>query len=82
MPKFKASHFEGIEPWVGLRPVSPDGLPYIGRPRGIRNLVVATGHAMMGVSLGPITGDLVAEILDGQSTSIDLQLASVDRFKD
>jgi D-amino-acid dehydrogenase len=57
-------------------------LPYIGRPRGIRNLVVATGHAMMGVSLGPITGDLVAEILDGQSTSIDLQLASVDRFKD
>jgi glycine/D-amino acid oxidase-like deaminating enzyme len=32
--------------------------------------------------LGPITGDLVAEILDGQSTSIDLQLASVDRFKD
>jgi D-amino-acid dehydrogenase len=82
MPKFKASHFEGIEPWVGLRPVSPDGLPYIGRPRGIRNLVVATGHAMMGVSLGPITGDLVAEILEGQSTSIDLQLASVDRFKD
>jgi D-amino-acid dehydrogenase len=82
MPKFKALHFSGIEPWVGLRPVSPDGLPYIGRARGIRNLVVATGHAMMGVSLGPITGDLVAEILDGQSTSIDLQLASVDRFKD
>ena len=82
LPKFQPSHFEGIEPWVGLRPVSPDGLPYLGRTRGIRNLVVATGHAMMGVSLGPITGELVAQILDGQSTSIDLQLASVDRFRD
>lgn len=82
MPKFKSSHFEGIEPWVGLRPVSPDGLPYIGRPKGLRNLVVATGHAMMGVSLGPITGELVGQILSGEPTSIDLQHASVDRFRD
>jgi D-amino-acid dehydrogenase len=82
MPNFKPSHFEGIQPWVGLRPVSPDGLPYIGRSRGIRNLVVATGHAMMGVSLGPITGELVGQILSDEPTSIDLQLASVDRFRD
>ena len=82
MPKFKPSHFEGIEPWVGLRPVSPDGLPYIGRTSGIGNLVVATGHAMMGVSLGPITGELVGQILAGEPSKIDLQLASVDRFRD
>lgn len=82
MPKFKPSHFEGIEPWVGLRPVSPDGLPYIGRSKGTRNLVVATGHAMMGVSLGPITGELVGQILADESPSIDLHLASVDRFRD
>jgi D-amino-acid dehydrogenase len=82
MPKFKPSHFEGIEPWVGLRPVSPDGLPYIGRTSGIVNLVVATGHAMMGVSLGPITGELVGQILAGEPSKIDLQLASVDRFGD
>ena len=82
MPKFKPSHFEGIEPWVGLRPVSPDGLPYIGRTAGIGNLVVATGHAMMGVSLGPITGELVGQILAGEPSKIDLQLASVDRFRD
>jgi D-amino-acid dehydrogenase len=82
MPNFKPSHFEGIQPWVGLRPVSPDGLPYIGRSRGISNLVVATGHAMMGVSLGPITGELVGQILSDEPTSIDLQLASVDRFRD
>jgi D-amino-acid dehydrogenase len=82
MPKFEPSDFEGIEPWVGLRPVSPDGLPYIGRTSGIRNLVVATGHAMMGVSLGPITGEMVGQILAGEPTGIDLQLASVDRFRD
>ena len=82
MPLFKPSHFEGIEPWVGLRPVSPDGLPYIGRTSLVRNLVVATGHAMMGVSLGPITGELVAQILLGKPTSIDLRHASVDRFRE
>jgi D-amino-acid dehydrogenase len=45
-------------------------------------LVVATGHAMMGVSLGPITGEMVGQILAGEPTGIDLQLASVDRFRD
>jgi len=44
--------------------------------------VVATGHAMMGVSLGPITGELVGQILAGEPSKIDLQLASVDRFRD
>lgn len=82
MPRFKPGHFEGIEPWVGLRPVSPDGVPYIGRPKGIDNLVIATGHAMMGISLGPISGKLVGEILDGESPSIDLSLASPDRFNE
>jgi D-amino-acid dehydrogenase len=82
MPRFKPSHFEGIEPWVGLRPVSPDGVPYLGRPKGIDNLVVATGHAMMGMSLGPISGKLVGELLDREDPSIDISLASPDRFID
>lgn len=50
----------------GMRPVSPDGLPYIGRCPEIHNLTFATGHAMMGWSLGPVTGKLVAEIIDGK----------------
>jgi D-amino-acid dehydrogenase len=82
MPRFKPGHFEGIEPWVGLRPVSPDGVPYIGRPKGFDNLVIATGHAMMGISLGPISGKLVGELLDRQTPSIDLSLASPDRFNE
>ena len=56
----------------GLRPVSPDGLPYIGRPKAFDNLIVATGHAMMGWSLGPATGKLVTELISGSKLSMDI----------
>ena len=61
-PEFTEDDFTGIEPWVGLRPCSPDGLPYIGRVERYENLSLATGHAMMGLSLAPVTGRLVAEM--------------------
>ena len=56
----------------GLRPLSPDGLPFIGRHTKCSNLTIATGHAMMGWSLGPATGKLVAEIISNQKSSLDL----------
>lgn len=56
----------------GLRPCSPDGLPYIGKLSNTKNVTVATGHAMMGWSLGPATGKLVAEIISEKKTSLDL----------
>lgn len=61
-PEFQANDFEGLKPWSGLRPCSPDGLPYIGPLRGFRNVIVATGHSMLGLSLGPVTGKLVSQI--------------------
>ena len=67
-------------PWRGLRPCSPDGLPYAGRFAEYDNLSVATGHAMMGLSLGPITGRLMVEILSGEKPSLDLTLLSPDRY--
>lgn len=70
MPRFKPQHFEGISPWVGLRPVTPDGLPYIGKPSNWKNLTVAAGHAMMGLSLGPITGKLTTQLVAGEATAI------------
>lgn len=79
-PKFTADQFEGIQPWSGLRPCSPDGLPYLGRTRSYANLCVATGHSMMGLSLGPITGKLVSEILTDGAPSIPLELLSPDRY--
>jgi D-amino-acid dehydrogenase len=64
----------------GLRPCSPDGLPYIGRLSKIKNITVASGHAMMGWSLGPATGKLVSEIIANQKTSLDIKPFSVERF--
>jgi D-amino-acid dehydrogenase len=69
-----------LEIWRGLRPCTPDGLPILGRPRGIENLIVATGHAMVGVSLGPVTGKLVAEMAAREPPSLDLSLLAPDRF--
>nr|WP_293834215.1 FAD-dependent oxidoreductase [uncultured Arsenicibacter sp.] len=66
--------------WRGLRPCSPDGIPYIGHVHRFENLVLATGHGMMGVSLGPATGKLVAEALSGQTTSLDLAPFNPERF--
>ncbi len=64
----------------GLRPCSPDGLPYIGRLSKVKNVTVATGHAMMGWSLGPATGKLVSEIISDEKTSLNLEPFNPERF--
>ena len=63
---------EELEVWGGLRPCTPDGLPLLGRPPGWDNLIVATGHAMIGLSLGPVTGRLVASLVCGDPPGIDI----------
>jgi D-amino-acid dehydrogenase len=68
------------EVWQGLRPCTPDGLPVIGRAPHLKNLILATGHAMMGLSLGPITGKLVAELACGEQPSVELALLRAERF--
>lgn len=78
--KAAAEYYPGItisestknEAQCGLRPLSPDGLPFIGRHAKCSNLTIATGHAMMGWSLGPATGKLVAEIISNQKSSLEL----------
>jgi D-amino-acid dehydrogenase len=79
-PELTPDDFRDVPPWCGLRPCSPDGLPYLGRFRSFTNLSAATGHAMMGVSLGPITGKLMAEILSGETPSLDVSALYPDRF--
>ena len=64
----------------GLRPVSPDGLPFIGRTSNYENLAVAAGHAMMGWSLGPITGKLIKQVISEEKTSVNLEPFGVERF--
>ena len=66
--------------WNGLRPVTPDGLPYIGRVSNFDNVIVAGGHAMLGISEGTGTGKLVSELMQQKKTSIDMEAFKVSRF--
>jgi D-amino-acid dehydrogenase len=79
-PEFTPDDFAGVQPWRGLRPCSPDGLPYIGRFKRYANLSVATGHAMMGLSLGPITGKLMAQVLSDEPPEMDMALLDPRRY--
>ena len=66
--------------WYGYRPCSADGLPYIGKIKSYNNVIIATGHAMLGLSLGAGTGKLVSEIVNEEKSSIDLKPFNVERF--
>lgn len=66
--------------WSGFRPCSPDGLPFVGPAPGFDNVVIATGHGMMGITLAPITGRLVADLLGGHPPSFSLDPLRPDRF--
>jgi D-amino-acid dehydrogenase len=79
-PEFQVKDFDGVQPWHGLRPCSPDGLPFIGRTANFSNLSLATGHAMMGMTLGPATGKIISEIVSGEKPSLDIELLSPDRY--
>ncbi|KYG72403.1 NAD(P)/FAD-dependent oxidoreductase [Roseivirga echinicomitans] len=80
MPQFEEQDFSQIETWAGLRPCTPDGLPYIGRTKKYKNLLVGTGHAMLGFTLGPITGHMLSEEILGRKPSIVSPLLDVERF--
>lgn len=79
-PRYRGRKWEATHVWSGNRPCAPDGMPYLGRPARYSNLTVAAGHAMMGMSLGPISGKLVAQLISGETPSIPLQLLSPDRY--
>jgi D-amino-acid dehydrogenase len=66
--------------WRGPRPVTPDGLPVIGRVPRRERVILAAGHCMLGLSLGPVTGRLVAELAGGKPASIDLAPLSPQRW--
>ncbi len=80
LPDITPAHLKQATVRLGLRPCSPDGLPYVGRVSRFANLSVATGHAMMGMSLGPITGKLMAETLSDEPLSCSMEGLSPDRY--
>ena len=71
---------EGGAPWMGQRPLTPDGLPLIGRMPGLRNGYVAAGHAMLGMTLAPVTGNLIADLITQDRTHLDLHAFDPGRY--
>lgn len=66
--------------WYGYRPCSADGLPYIGRVKKYNNVTVATGHSMLGLSLGAGTGRLIDEVINNKPLSMAIAPFKVERF--
>ena len=79
-PDIDTDTLELVEIWRGLRPCSPDGLPYIARPRLYDNLIISTGHGMLGISLAPITGKIVAQLTSHQTPDMDIEALRIERF--
>lgn len=79
-PKHQVPMPELNKIWYGFRPCSPDGLPYIGYSQKLKNLIIAGGHGMMGLSLGPATGKLVAELASGKPLSVGNDAFLPERF--
>lgn len=77
VPACPRNAFDGQPVWHGLRPCSPDGLPYIGL---VDRYVIAAGHAMMGLSLGPATGVIAAQLIDGRAPTVSLSAFDPRRF--
>jgi D-amino-acid dehydrogenase len=78
-PEVNISDEEKLNAECGLRPLSFDGLPYIGKPSKCKNLTIATGHAMMGWTMATATGMLVSEIISNKKPSLKLEPFAVER---
>lgn len=79
-PDFQAQFPKETEIWKGLRPCSPDGLPYIGLAPGYSNVLVGSGHSMMGISMAPATGKLLAELHQQKEPTMEISGFEVGRF--
>ena len=78
VPSLAQAHLEHC--WAGLRPGSPDGLPFLGLVPGCENLFVAAGHFRAGIQLSPATGLVMKELLLGQPLTVPLETFRVDRI--
>lgn len=79
-PQFQDTDFNEEPVWTGLRPCTPDGLPYLGPCPGLANTCIATGHAMLGLSLAPISGWCVQQHLCGHPVPMDSPLLAAGRY--
>ena len=72
---------EPTAPWLGFRPTLPDGLPVLGRARKSARVIYAFGHQHIGLTLGGLSGMVVADQLAGRESVIDLKPFAAGRFR-
>jgi len=86
LPDGARRYLRGIEQgrvvaeWAGYRPCTSDGMPVIGAVPGVPGLFVGTGHAMMGMTLGPVSGHVLAQMVLGEPTSVSLPMCTPARY--
>ncbi|PUB34768.1 D-amino-acid dehydrogenase [Elizabethkingia sp. YR214] len=80
MPDFNVALPKESDIWYGYRPCAPDGLPYLGASSKLKNLIIAGGGGMMGLSLGPVFGRTISEIANGDKLSVDIDIFRPERF--
>jgi len=80
LPDFQIEKPKESEIWFGYRPCAPDGLPYLGQSSQLKNLIIAGGGGMMGLSLGPIFGKTVSELANDQKPTVDIKIFNPERF--
>jgi D-amino-acid dehydrogenase len=78
LPKLRA---DNLSRWMGIRPSFPDSLPCIGEVPDYQNLYVAFGHSHYGLGMAPSTGELLAELINGDKPTIDPSPYSINRFR-
>ncbi|MEJ5105686.1 NAD(P)/FAD-dependent oxidoreductase [Chryseobacterium sp. MYb328] len=80
LPDFQVKLSKESEIWFGYRPCAPDGLPYLGQSSKLKNLIIAGGGGMMGLSLGPIFGKTVSELANDQKPTVEIKIFNPERF--
>ncbi|UHO40235.1 FAD-dependent oxidoreductase [Chryseobacterium capnotolerans] len=80
LPDFQVKLPKESEIWFGYRPCAPDGLPYLGQSSKLKNLIIAGGGGMMGLSLGPIFGKTVSELANDQKPTVEIKIFNPERF--
>ncbi|MCD9615685.1 NAD(P)/FAD-dependent oxidoreductase [Chryseobacterium gleum] len=81
LPDFQMEKPKESEIWFGYRPCAPDGLPYLGQSSQLKNLIIAGGGGMMGLSLGPIFGKTVSELANDQKPTVEIKIFNPERFR-
>ena len=77
---FPDLNVEDTDEWMGPRPSTPDSVPFLGEVPGCPNLIAAFGHGHTGMTMGPKTGEVIASLIAGEKTGVDMQAYRLDRF--